>query len=112
MGLANGGEPRLEQPHARLGPGQFEGLRVSVHSSNWQDTAEDQHQQRQESLAASGAGSSAANLAAQAPWQQQQQAARSVQQRQKQAVSRALQAAAVCQLGIQHRCSGQSLPLL
>lgn len=106
MGLANGGEPRLEQPHARLGPGQFEGLRVSVHSSNWQDTAEDQHQQRQESLAASGAGSSAANLAAQAPWQQQQQAARSVQQRQKQAVSRALQASAEVPVAVTPMANG------
>ncbi len=106
MGLANGGEPRLEQPHARLGPGQSEGLRVSVHSSNWQDTAEDQHQQRQESLAASGAGSSAADLAAQAPWQQQQQAAHSVQQRQKQAASRALQASAEMPVAVTPMANG------
>ena len=106
MGLANGVEPRLEQPRARLAPDQPAGLRVSVHSNNCQDTALDQHQQRAESLAASGAGSGAVDLAAQAPWQQQQQAARSVLQRQKQAASRAPQPSAEVPVAVTPMANG------
>ena len=105
-GLENGVEPRLEQPRARLGPDQPEDLRVSVHSSNCQDTALDQHQQQQECLAASGAGSSATDLAAQAPWQQQQQAARSALQRQKQAASRGPQPSAEVPVAVTPMANG------
>ena len=105
-GLANGVEPRVEQPRARLGPDQPAGLRVSVRSSDCQDAALDQHQQRQESLAASGAGSSAAELAVQAPWQQQQQTARSALQRQKQAASRAPQPSAEVPVAVTPMANG------